>query len=108
VKTVRTIDELRAQLRGEVGLVPTMGALHDGHVSLFRAARVENELVVASLFVNAAQFGEQADLAALSARRGGRRETGGTGRCRRPLRALGRRDLSAGLRHVGRRRVERR
>lgn len=64
MKTVRTIDELRAQLRGEVGLVPTMGALHDGHVSLFRAARVENELVVASLFVNAAQFGEQADLAA--------------------------------------------
>ena len=64
MKTVRTIDELRAQLRGEVGLVPTMGALHDGHLSLFDAARAENELVVASLFVNAAQFGEQADLAA--------------------------------------------
>lgn len=64
MKTVRTIDELRAQLRGEVGLVPTMGALHDGHLSLFHAARAENELVVASLFVNAAQFGEQADLAA--------------------------------------------
>jgi pantoate--beta-alanine ligase len=64
VKTVRTIDELRAQLRGEVGLVPTMGALHGGHRSLFQAARAENELVVASLFVNAAQFGEQADLAA--------------------------------------------
>ncbi|MGZ8715751.1 MAG: pantoate--beta-alanine ligase [Gaiellaceae bacterium] len=64
MKTVRTIDELRAQLRGEVGLVPTMGALHAGHLSLFQAARAENELVVASLFVNASQFGEQADLAA--------------------------------------------
>jgi pantoate--beta-alanine ligase len=41
-----------------------MGALHDGHRSLFEAARAENELVVASLFVNAAQFGDQADLAA--------------------------------------------
>ena len=51
-------------LTGEVGLVPTMGALHDGHRSLFDAARAENELVVASLFVNAAQFGEAADLAA--------------------------------------------
>jgi pantoate--beta-alanine ligase len=64
MKTIRTIEALRAELRGEIGLVPTMGALHDGHRSLFRAARAENELVVASLFVNAAQFGEQGDLAA--------------------------------------------
>ena len=64
MKVVRTIAELHAELRGEVGLVPTMGALHNGHRSLFSAARVENELVVASLFVNAAQFGEEADLAA--------------------------------------------
>jgi pantoate--beta-alanine ligase len=62
MKIVRTIGEL--QLDGEVGLVPTMGALHDGHLSLIRAARAENDVVVASLFVNPAQFDEGADLAA--------------------------------------------
>jgi pantoate--beta-alanine ligase len=46
------------------GLVPTMGALHNGHRALFRAARAENEIVVASLFVNPAQFDEESDLAA--------------------------------------------
>jgi len=62
MKIVRTIAEL--DLAGEVGLVPTMGALHDGHRSLFRTARAENAVVVASLFVNAAQFDEASDLAA--------------------------------------------
>ena len=61
MRVVRSISEL--QLEGEVGLVPTMGALHAGHVSLFDAARTENEVVVASLFVNAAQFDQGADLA---------------------------------------------
>jgi pantoate--beta-alanine ligase len=62
MKIVRAISELR--LDGEVGLVPTMGVLHAGHVSLFRAARAENDTVVASLFVNPAQFDEQSDLGA--------------------------------------------
>jgi pantoate--beta-alanine ligase len=66
VKIIRTIADLRAELeprRDEtIALVPTMGAFHEGHLSLFRAARAENDVVVASLFLNAAQFGDETDL----------------------------------------------
>ena len=62
MKIVRQIGGLAPA--GDVGLVPTMGALHDDHRALFRAARAESDVVVASLFVNPAQFDEQSDLAA--------------------------------------------
>jgi pantoate--beta-alanine ligase len=65
VKTIRTIAELRAALADAprpVGLVPTMGYFHDGHLSLMRAAREANATVVVSLFVNPAQFGPNEDL----------------------------------------------
>ncbi len=65
---VRRVDELRAvvraaRARGErIALVPTMGALHDGHLALMQRARKDCECVVVSLFVNPAQFTETADL----------------------------------------------
>jgi pantoate--beta-alanine ligase len=62
VKVVRTIAEL--ETAPSTGLVPTMGALHEGHRALFRVARAENDRLVASLFVNPAQFDEQSDLEA--------------------------------------------
>jgi pantoate--beta-alanine ligase len=62
MRVFRTIAEL--ETAPGTGLVPTLGALHDGHRALFRAARAENARVVASLFVNPAQFDEPTDLEA--------------------------------------------
>jgi pantoate--beta-alanine ligase len=62
MRVVRTIAEL--ETAPGTGLVPTMGAFHDGHRALFQAAGAENERVVASLYVNPAQFDDGADLEA--------------------------------------------
>jgi pantoate--beta-alanine ligase len=66
LRSIRELDAALKPLRAStsLGLVPTMGALHAGHVALFRAGRAECETVVATIFVNPAQFADPADLSA--------------------------------------------
>jgi pantoate--beta-alanine ligase len=64
VRILRTVADVRDAVSGDVGLVPTMGALHGGHRALMDAARAESETVVVSLFVNPSQFSDSTDLAA--------------------------------------------
>jgi pantoate--beta-alanine ligase len=64
MQTVSDLAEwrrLRAGIRGSVGFIPTMGDLHAGHISLVQRARMENDVVVVSIFVNPAQFNDPTD-----------------------------------------------
>ena len=65
VEIIRNLDDwrqLRTDLKGQVGFVPTMGALHQGHRSLLKRSRAENDISVMSIFVNPAQFNDPKDL----------------------------------------------
>jgi len=61
-KTLQDFIERQREMGKKIGFAPTMGALHDGHLSLYKAARAETDLVISSIFVNPTQFNNPEDL----------------------------------------------
>jgi pantoate--beta-alanine ligase len=62
LKTIRDLQEYRKELRGTIGFVPTMGALHEGHAALLNSAKHDCQHVILSIFVNPTQFSDSSDL----------------------------------------------
>ena len=104
---LRTVADLRALARGwrakgeTIGVVPTMGALHDGHLSLARRARAECDRVITTIFVNPKQFNNPEDLKKYPRTLEADAELAGHGPGGRDLCAAGRGGLSRGLHHHG-------